>query len=106
MPPGASGTQKFSGDITGDGSVDWLMAYRPDGTAEYVGMQRITGKIGKRKGSIVLAAWGEYIGKTSRAIWTIVRGLGTGDLKRMRGSGMFKAGPGAKATYEIYYRLK
>src|SRR6266498_3921468 len=29
----ASVTQHFTGDVKGDGSVEWLMCYRPDGTA-------------------------------------------------------------------------
>ena len=34
----ASGDQAFSGDIEGDGQVHWLMSYRPDKTATYVGL--------------------------------------------------------------------
>lgn len=102
----ASGTQKFSGDIQGDGVVDWLMSYRTDGTASYVGLQRIAGTLGKRKGSFVINATGEYNGKTSSATWTIVKGMGTGELAKLRGSGRFKAGPGPKATYELDYELK
>jgi hypothetical protein len=102
----ASGTQKFSGDVQGDGAVDWLMSYRKDGTATFVGLQRVTGTLGKRKGSFVISAAGEYNGKTSTATWTVVKGMGTGELAKLRGTGKFKAGPGPKATYELDYELK
>jgi hypothetical protein len=102
----APGTQKFTGDISGEGTVDWLMAYRTDGTAQYVGLQRISGKIGKRAGSFVMAARGAFNGKTSSATWTIVEGMGTGALEGIRGRGRFKAGPGPKATYTLDYELK
>jgi hypothetical protein len=38
--------QRFSGDIAGDGAAQWLMSYRKDGTAHFVGLQRVTGVIG------------------------------------------------------------
>ena len=31
--------------FAGAGAVEWLMAYRPDATADYVGLQRITGTL-------------------------------------------------------------
>ncbi len=39
----AHGTQRFTGDIKGEGSVEWLMCYLPDGTARFVGHQRSGG---------------------------------------------------------------
>src|ERR1700687_2076829 len=39
-------TQRFSGDIQGEGSVEWLMFYRQDGAATFVGMQHVVGKSG------------------------------------------------------------
>ena len=37
----ASVKQSFSGVIEGDADVDWHMYYAPDGTATFVGLQRI-----------------------------------------------------------------
>ena len=51
----ASVTAEFSGDIAGESSVEWLMCYRPDQTADFVGLQRIVGTLGGRSGSFVLA---------------------------------------------------
>ena len=68
----ASGTQRFSGDIEGDGAVDWLMLYRSDKTAHFVGIQRITGSVGGRRGSFVLAAEGDHDGSASTIRWTVV----------------------------------
>ena len=39
----AGGTQRFSGDLEGDGSIEWLMCYLPDKTARFVGLQRFDG---------------------------------------------------------------
>lgn len=101
----ASGDQTFSGDIEGDGSVHWLMSYRPDGTARYVGLQRITGELGGRSGSFVIEATGDFDGASSRGSWSVVPATGTGDLTGISGTGTFDAPGGPKATYELEYEL-
>jgi hypothetical protein len=58
----ASVTQDFSGDITGEGEVRWLMVYRDDGTARFVGTQRVDGTLGGRQGSFVLETTGDFDG--------------------------------------------
>ena len=50
----ASVTQRFEGDITGDGSSEWLMAYQPDGSARFVGLQLVEGEVAGRRGTFVL----------------------------------------------------
>jgi Protein of unknown function (DUF3224) len=40
-----AGNKGFFGAIDGSGRVEWLMCYREDGTAEYVGMQQMDGTI-------------------------------------------------------------
>ena len=42
----ANGDQRFTGDIEGEGSVEWLMCYSAEGGARYVGLQRVSGTIG------------------------------------------------------------
>ena len=61
----ASGSQSFSGDIDGEGAVHWLMLYRADKTAHFVGLQRITGSVGGQTGSFVAAAEGDHDGTGS-----------------------------------------
>jgi hypothetical protein len=101
----ASVTQRFSGDIEGEGSVEWLMFYREDGTASFVGMQHVVGKIGGRSGSFVLETSGSYDGKTARASWSIVPGSGTNGLNGLRGSGTYVAGHGSTAEITLEYEL-
>ena len=40
--------ESFSGDITGDGVVEFLQAARADGSASFVGIERVTGELGGR----------------------------------------------------------
>jgi hypothetical protein len=101
----AWGDQAFSGDIEGDGQVHWLMSYRPDGTATYVGLQRIKGSVGGRRGSFVIDGSGEFDGAASRGRWSVVRGSGADGLKDISGTGTFEAPGGPEATYDLDYEL-
>jgi uncharacterized protein DUF3224 len=101
----AWGDQAFSGEIEGEGAVHWLMAYRPDKTATYVGLQRIKGVIGGRHGSFIIEATGDFDGAASRGTWSVIRSSGTDDLKGISGTGTFDAPGGPKATYALDYEL-
>jgi hypothetical protein len=97
--------QKSSGDIEGDGSVRWLMAYRADGTARFVGLQKVDGTLAGRRGSFVLETMGDFDGRMARWSVTVIPGSGTDELSGLDGSGSFGAGHGPEATYEIDYEL-
>jgi hypothetical protein len=71
------------------------MLYRGDKTAHLVGLQRITGSIGGRRGSFVIAAEGDHDGAASQIAWTVVGGSGTGDLVGIAGTGRMVA-PGGR----------
>src|SRR5205809_3547948 len=49
----ASVTNSFHGDIEGEGTLEYLMTYRDDGSASYVGLERVVGSVGGRSGSFV-----------------------------------------------------
>jgi hypothetical protein len=97
--------QSFTGDVAGEGAAQWLMSYRKDGTAHFVGLQRVTGVIGDRKGSFVLETVGEFDGAEARWSATVIGGSGTGDLEDLRGSGSFRAPHGSTAEFELEYEL-
>jgi Protein of unknown function (DUF3224) len=101
----AGGAQEFSGDIEGSGRVQWLMCYREEGTADYVGMQEIDGTIDGRSGGFIVTAVGAFDGQRSRGAWTVVPGSGKGDLAGIAGQGGFEAGPGPQGTFRLSYEL-
>jgi hypothetical protein len=102
----ASVTQDFRGDVAGTGAVEWLMSYQPDGTARFVGLQRIEGTVGGQHGSVVLETVGDFDGTEATGTWTVIDGSGTGGLAALRGTGSFTAPHGPKATYELEYSLQ
>jgi hypothetical protein len=75
----ASVTMSFRGDVTGEGKVEWLMGYGDDGTAAFVGLERVVGTIGGRSGSFVLQHTGTFDGSCAKADLSVVPGSGTGD---------------------------
>jgi hypothetical protein len=101
----ASGTQAFSGDISGEGAVHWLMLYRVDKTASFVGLQRITGSVGGRAGSFVASAEGDHDGTGSTISLSIIPGSGTSQLRGIAGDGSLIAKDGPTRTYELHYSL-
>ena len=85
----ASVTKSFHGDIEGEGALEYLMFYPGDGSATFVGLERVVGRVGDRSGSFVLQHSGTFEGGTAKATWSVVPGSGTGDLRGLRGKGGF-----------------
>jgi hypothetical protein len=101
----SGGAQAFSGGIEGTGRIEWLMCYRADRTAEFVGLQEIDGTLDGRRGSFVLTSVGSHDGIRSKGTWRIVPRSGTGQLAGIAGNGIWAAGPGPQATFELSYEM-
>jgi Protein of unknown function (DUF3224) len=99
----AWGGQTYRGDIQGEGAVQWLMWYRADGSAHFVGVWRITAGLRDRAGSFVLESSGDFDGGASNGTLTVIAGSGTGALSGLRGTGTFRAPGGPTASYELEY---
>jgi hypothetical protein len=80
----------YQGELEGEGSVEYLMAYSPDGTGNFVGLERIVGRIGDRSGSFVAQHTGVFDPKSVTAHWDFVPGLGTEELEGLHGGGELK----------------
>ena len=98
--------QSLSGEIQGSGLAQWLMCYREDRTADFVGLQRVEGTLGERQGSFVATSNGTFDGKVAAGEMRIVDGSGTGELEGIAGGGSFSAPLGNEATVELDYSLR
>jgi hypothetical protein len=96
-------TETFSGDIEGEGVVRFLQAVRDDGSASFVGIERVTGSIAGRQGSFLLQDAGTLEGSTVKGDWFVVPGSGTGELAGLRGEGGFQAELGQHAGITLDY---
>jgi len=97
--------QTLSGGIEGTGLAQWLMCYRADETADFVGLQRVEGELDGRRGSFVATSTGSFDGKVAAGEMRVVDGSGDGDLTGISGSGSFSAPLGNEATVELDYEL-
>lgn len=77
----------YEGVLEGEGTVDYLMAYGPDGVGNFVGLERIVGRIGEKSGSFVAQHSGTFDLKAVHTHWTFVPGLGTDGLEGIIGGG-------------------
>ena len=95
----ASVAKNYAGDIIGTSVTEWLMAYNNDGTAEFVGIERISGSVGGRDGSLVLRHVGTFEDGAAKAELRIVSG--TEDLGSAIGSGTMIADPNGRISLTI-----
>jgi len=98
--------QSLSSGLTGQSAAELLMCYRPDGTADFTGLQQVTGELGGRAGSFVLQATGSYDGSQASTRWRVIPGSGTGDLRGLRGSGASAAPGGPEGSFILDYWLE
>jgi hypothetical protein len=102
----ASVAKTFTGDIDGEGHVEYLMMYRSDGSATFVGLERIDGRIGDKTGSFVLQRTGAFEGGLAKETYSVVPGSATGDLRGLAGDGSSSVGHGMEHPFVLSYELE
>lgn len=102
----ATVTKAFTGDLEGEGHVEYLMMYRSDGSATFVGLERVVGKIGGRSGTFVLERIGAFEGGQAKESYSVIPGSGTGELCALRGEGTSAVGHGMEHPFTLSYELE
>jgi hypothetical protein len=97
--------ERFSGDIEGAGVANFLQVSLAEDSASFVGLERVTGRVGERSGTFVLQDEGTLEGTTVSGRWFVVPGSGTAELDGLRGEGGFTAqvGEGADVTLDYWF---
>ena len=93
--------ESFTGDIAGTGVVEFLQAAGEDGSASFVGIERVTGTVAGRSGTFLLQDAGTVDGNVVNGDWFVIPGSGTGDLVGLRGEGGFRANLGEGAQVHL-----
>jgi hypothetical protein len=101
----ATVTKTFTGDIEGEGHVEYLMMYRGDGSATFVGLERIVGRIGGHAGSFVLQRSGTFADGLATESYFVVPGSATGELSGLRGEGSSSVGHALEHPFVLNYEL-
>jgi Protein of unknown function (DUF3224) len=95
--------ESFSGDIVGEGVVEFLQAGRADGSANFVGIERVRCRLAGREGTFLLQDQGTVADAIVSGGWFVVPGSGTGQLAGLRGEGGFRANLGEAAQVHLDY---
>jgi hypothetical protein len=101
----ASVTKTFTGDLEGSGQVEYLMMYRSDGSAAFVGLERVAGRIGGMTGTFVLQRIGVFEDGQAKESYSVVPNSGTGELQGLRGDGSSSVGHGMEHPFVLNYEL-
>ncbi|GDY32262.1 DUF3224 domain-containing protein [Gandjariella thermophila] len=94
---------RYTGDMAGESTWEALMAYGTDGTASYVALERFTGTVAGRSGSVVLRQTGMFDGAVAHTAWAVLPGTGTGELSGLRGEGGYSAGEGRHVSEVVLH---
>jgi len=97
----ASVTKDYTGVIEGTSATEWLLAYEPDKSASFVGLERIKGTVEGRHGTLVLQHVGKFEGTAATADLTVVSG--TDELKGATGTGSFQADPAGSISLTLIF---
>jgi hypothetical protein len=95
----------LTGDIEGEGQVEYLMMYRADGSAAFVGLERVVGKIGGKAGTFLLQRIGVFEGGLAKESYSVIPGSATGELQGLRGEGSTAVGHGTEHPFSLDYDL-
>ena len=101
----ASVTKSYTGDIVADGHVEYLMMYRSDGSATFVGLERVVGRIAGKSGSFVLQRTGVFEDGQAKESYTVILGSATEELRGLVGEGTSDVGHGMEHPFILSYEL-
>ncbi|KAB2969685.1 MAG: DUF3224 domain-containing protein [Thermoanaerobaculia bacterium] len=101
----ASVTKSYAGDISGSGEVQYLMMYRGDGSASFVGLERVVARLAGKTGTFVLQRTGVFEGGEAKETYQVIPGSATGDLQGLVGEGSSAVGHGMEHPFALDYEL-
>ena len=98
-------TKSYAGDLQGEGVVEYLMAYKSDGSTSFVGLEPVSCVLNERAGGLVFEHRGVFKDGRVTSTWSIVEGTGTGKLSGINGRVEFSAGHQEEYAVTLRYEL-
>lgn len=96
-------TQQYTGAIEGTSTLQYLMCYRADGDATFVGFETVTGTVDGKSGSFVLQHNGTFSHGVAQSQFQVVAGSATDELAPLVGIGSFTSGEQGQAQYQLEF---
>jgi hypothetical protein len=99
-------TKRFHGDLDGTGSGVMLSAGDPQaGTAGYVAIETVSGRLGEREGGFAFQQFGTMSGGNQTLHYEVVPGSGYGELTGISGALRLTIDEDGTHHYELGYDL-
>ena len=97
-------TKTFHGEIEGTSTAELLMAYgSEEGSAAYVGFERLVGSVHGRSGSFILHHTASGSRDTRSASWSVAPDSGTGELRGLRGEARISVDSDGNHSFTLDY---
>lgn len=101
----ATVAKNYTGDIEGTAQVEYLMMYRSDGSAAFVGLEQVVGRVAGKAGTFVLQRTGVFEDGLAKESYSVIPGSATGELQGLRGEGSSAVGHGMEHPFSLSYEL-
>jgi hypothetical protein len=99
-------TKTFHGDLDAEGAGVMLSAGDPQqGSAGYVALETVNGRLGSRTGSFALQQFGTVLDGAQTLTYVVVPGSGQGELAGITGTFALTVDDDGTHRYELAYRL-
>lgn len=99
-------TRKFEGDLDGTSTAELLTAQTPDGSAAYLGLDRIKGRLEGREGTFVLQHGGTVSSEGPSTWGSVLPGSGTGELRTLQGESTISVDEDGTHRLTLEYELE
>jgi len=102
-------TKVYTGDVEGESTTELLLAYgSEEGSAAYVGIERVDGSVHGLAGTFVLhhGATGTRGERQDTVSLNVVPDSGTGELRGLRGGATIVVGPDGGHSFALDYELE
>ena len=97
----ASIKQVYSGDMSGESSVEFLMSYQSQMSAKFTGFETFIGVINGLRGAVTFQHNGKFESGIASSNFESIKGSATGELAGKTFRGRFQSGESGKANYTL-----
>ena len=97
--------KRYEGALAGTGTMEYVMAYEDDGTACYVGLERVEGTLDGREGAFLMEDRGTFRDGVAASDFQIVEGSGTDELAGIEGTAIVDAVKADTQRMRLEYAL-
>jgi hypothetical protein len=98
-------TKTFQGEVQGTSTAELLMAGAQEGSAAYVGLERVTGSVHGQNGSFVLMHFATMTRGEGVLVLSVVPDSGTDDLLGLTGEAKIELTPDGGHNFTLDYEL-